>query len=93
MNKIIHEDFGYTSGKSVMARKPLLTNEKKAKRKVWDNERRTWKKKWGQYLFADEKIWWTRAETGGRLCWLMPGLYRFDPAYTVSDYNHPEKFR
>ena len=91
VNKILHEDLGYTIGKSVMARKPLLTNEKKEKRKQWATERRNWDKKWGRYLFADEKIWWTRAETGGRLCWRLPGSNRFDPAYTVSDYHHPEK--
>ena len=92
VNKILHEDLGYTIGKSVMARKPKLTNEKKEKRKQWATERRNWDKKWGHYLFGDEKIWWTRAETGGRPCWRLPGSYRFDPAYTVSDYNHPEKF-
>ena len=57
VNKIIHEDLGYTIGKSVMARKPLLTNEKKEKRKQWATERRNWDKKWGRYLFGDEKIW------------------------------------
>ena len=39
-----------------MARKPLRTIEQKVKRKLWANERRTWKK-WGKLLFADEKIW------------------------------------
>lgn len=45
VNKILHEDLGYTIGKSVMARKPLLTNEKKEKRKQWATERRNWDKK------------------------------------------------
>ena len=40
VNKILHEDLGYTSGKSVMARKLLLTKEKNAKRKQWASERR-----------------------------------------------------
>ena len=80
VNKILHEDLGYTSGKSVMARKPLLTKEKKAKRKLWASERRNWNRKWGQYLFGDEKKWWTRAETGGRMFWRLPGSNRFDPA-------------
>ena len=42
-------------------------------------------------MFDVKKIWWTRAETGGRLCWRLPGSDRFDPAHTVSDYHHPEK--
>ena len=41
VNKILHEDLGYTSGKSVMAQKPQLTKEKNAKRKQWASERRT----------------------------------------------------
>ena len=73
-----------------MAQKPLLTIKKKAKGILWANERRNWKKKKGQYLFADEKIWWTRAETG-RLCWQLPESHQFDPTYTVSDFKHSEK--
>ena len=40
VNKILHEDLGYTSGKSVMSRKPLLTKKKNAKRKQWASERK-----------------------------------------------------
>ena len=75
----------------VKAKKPYLTKEKKTERVTFARGHRFWSKsKWGNFLFADEKFFWTKADTGGRLVRRPVGT-RYEPKYTKQDFKKPEK--
>ena len=71
----------------VKAEKPFLTDQKKSERLTFVRSHYRWSKsKWGKFLFADEKFFWTKNETGGRLVRRLVGA-RYDPKFTRKDFK------
>ena len=90
LNTIIKEDLGRRS--SVAAIKPFLTDSMRENRLAWATGHRYWgRRRWGRYLYGDEKNFWTKNDTGGRRVRRPVGSSRADPKYTRTPYKHPQK--
>ena len=89
VSNILREDLDLKS--CVKAEKPYLTDQKKSERLSFARSHEKWSKsKWGNFLFADEKFFWTKNSTSGRRV-RRPVGRRYDPKFTKKEFKKPQK--